>query len=1247
MRRPVGRLRDMPIWSKLGLIMIVPTIATIVVGTSGLIDHLGTLTSANRAHSLANLSQASGDLVNNLQDERTLAIRFLDSPSKSQQQENFKSTYTGLFDKVERSRAAYSERRQALGELPTSSTELLGKIDQDLADLPGLRSQVVNGRVLLSTAVQTYDSVIAKLLDMRDSAAQLAGDPALSERMRAASSVSRAKEFLSQRRAIVHQALAEKQFLPARRTTYIGAQQGQQQAVQSFKSAATDEEVTLFEQTIAGSAQRTVELYSGWVTTKATENNFYPGFFNAADWDNAMAGSGKQYRDVESELDERAVDLASKISSTTQRQVVLDTGLLLGILLLSILFAWIVARSMAQSLRELRHGALAVAQYGLPQAVSRLRDPQVSAQMSPAQVANQIAEPLPVRSRDEFGQVTEAFNAVHLEAVRTAAEQAALRSSVATMFVNLARRSQILVDRLIGHLDRLERGEEDPDRLAELFQLDHLATRMRRNDENLLVLAGADSTRVQRDPAALMDVLRAAQSEVEHYTRIEFGIIDRDIEVASHAVNDLVHLVAELFDNATAFSPPDSQVMVEARRVGDRASLYVEDRGIGITAEQLDELNERLATPPQVDVAVSRMMGLVVVARLAARHGVRVELRPGADRGTVADVTLPPAVLVPRALAGRGQQQPGALAGAPSSPAAPMPTFGAPLALESRPALPTNGAGSTGAVTHNGTNGHPGGRPQLDGGAVNGVSGRNAGPDRGIPAWSDLTGAGPAKGGGTNGGGGYPPRQRGESDPLPQRRSEQQWTVEGEVADGPQGQQAAPADRDQRSPESPQSPTPASAPPAHSAPPVSSAPPGGSSSWVVAAAPVSGPAGAEPEALDEPEPEMPARSEAAPPAWPPGAGQEREAGSPQVPERLAAALDMTAELPRMGRSGTDPSAGRPASTPPAPAAPVVPAPRPAEAPLIDAQAQTQFMAPVTAPDPRTAQQQPPAPYAPPSMPVAESQPASAQRPAPPPSVRSATDSRQQHFADETMELPIFRELESAWFRTRRSASDDTDAPTRQPSTPVSRSSPSMAPTAGGQPAGVRQQQQPAPRPAPTPTAAAATEQFSAIRETTPEPPADTTAQGGASGDRNTGTSLPSRPASKLGGAAAGFGAGAAARRAEPTVGGWRTAADDGWRAASAANEVPVKETTPTGLPKRKPMAQLVPGGVEKPSTSVQRRTPESVRGLLSAYHRGVQRGRTHPTDDNAVRSESAPAGRQSSQPGSGRLAGSGQKEHEG
>src|SRR5690606_33251689 len=422
----------------------------------------------------------------------------------------------------------------------------------------------------------------------------------------------------------------------------------------NFTAVATPQQQELLNRMLTGPELRETLNYEGGL------DSLQPGedpatVVSAEAWNRAMMGRADLLNAVETTLNEQAHRAAVELGDAVQQRVLVETGVLLVTLLVGIMFAWLVARSMARSLRDLRQGALAVAQYGLPQAVARLRDPAVSSNLSPHNVALQIAEPLPVRSRDEFGQVTEAFNAVHLEAVRTAAEQAALRSSVATMFVNLARRSQILVDRLIGHLDRLERGEQDPDRLSELFQLDHLATRMRRNDENLLVLAGADSTRVQREPAALMDVLRAAQSEVEQYTRVEFAIVDQDIEIAAHAVNDLVHLVAELFDNATSFSPPDTPIRVEARRIGERAVLRVEDRGIGMTPDQYAELNERLATPPQVDVAVSRMMGLVVVARLAARHGVTVELQPAQQRGTVADVVLPSGVLVPRALAGRTQ----------------------------------------------------------------------------------------------------------------------------------------------------------------------------------------------------------------------------------------------------------------------------------------------------------------------------------------------------------------------------------------------------------------------------------------------------------------------------------------------------------------------------------------------------------------------------------------------------------------
>ncbi|MFC4148420.1 nitrate- and nitrite sensing domain-containing protein [Micromonospora mangrovi] len=1206
--RPAGRLRDMPIWSKLGLIMIVPTIATVVVGTTGLVDHLETLNSANRTGDLANLIGYSGDLVDTLQDERTAAVLFLgaNDPRNVQAKAQYQEAYNRAGSRVDQSTRPYLQQRVEIDGLPRNFEALLNQIDSDLTNLPGTRSQVFNGKFKQTDAIGAYEGLIEELISVRDSATQLAGDNDLSDHMRAVAAVAREKEYLSQRRVVGHRALGTKELTPVLRDAFIATGTGQAQAKQSFQAVATQSDQEFYQQTVAGSDLRESQLYSDKISQSI--NGDLSGLkFGADQWDAAMVANAKLVRTVEAQLDANVVRQADQLRSDVQRQVFLETGLLLSMLLLAILFAYLVARSMARSLRDLRQGALSVAQYGLPQAVARLRDPQVTGQLSPVQLANQIAEPLPVRSKDEFGQVTEAFNAVHLEAVRTAAEQAALRASVATMFVNLARRSQILVDRLIGHLDRLERGEEDPDRLAELFQLDHLATRMRRNDENLLVLAGADSTRVQREPAALIDVLRAAQSEVEHYTRIEFGVIDRDIEVSAHAVNDLVHLVAELFDNATAFSPPDSAVMVEARRVGDRASLYVEDRGIGISPDQLHDLNERLATPPQVDVAVSRMMGLVVVARLASRHGVKVELRPGVDRGTVADVTLPTSVLVPRALAGRGQ-------GAPALPAAsgPAPTFGgaAPAFGGAQPGAPTPAFGALAALGHGpgtppaprpGESGNQvtlGGRP-FDPAPRNGSGTPASGGSRSMPAWSDLTGASAL-----NGADPFTPRPtNGQSiDPLPQRRN---------PGDDPAttGQQPVIPRQLPSSPEArPYPPTvpPVSAPPLPpvSGVPVSAAPVSGHpvsgqpvSGQPVSAAPVSGhpvsaapagqpvsaaPAPGQPVSAPpsfgqlppRPAPPAPASSAAAPPAWPPVAAPDP--ATPPVPERLSAALDMTTELPRVPR-GTDSPAVTPQQAAPQPA-------------------------------PQQAANRPPVANRPPSTPQ--------QAP------------NRQRYADETMELPIFRELESAWFRTRRPGPEEAAA---------------AGQTTAPQPAAA----QPA---APQPGGAAATQQFARVDATgraVQQPPSGTTGNtpmaqtptaGGAPRDNGPTTNGGSRP---------GFAEALPNRRPQPPVGGWQTAADDGWKAASAATEVPVEATTPKGLPKRTPMAQLVPGGVEKPSTSVQKRTPEGVRGLLSAYHRGVQRGRTTPTDSNSTGPEATPGGQQSSQSGSGPVAGSGQKEQQG
>src|SRR3989440_1929054 len=674
MRGLVGYLRDRSIGFKLGLIMLVPTLATVVVGFGALAANIGTAHDADRARILAGISEDTGRLVHDLQNERAAATMMLASHD-SKDKTTAAAEYPNLVAASEAALKDYTAHKAALTGLPPSFRALLSAIDDGITSVGGVRQQLAKaGTAVPTSAIGQYTGLISSLLAIRDSAAQLAGDAALSYQMRAGAAIAQYKEWVSKERITVLQILDARSLSADSLDALIGTLKGEEQALDAYKVVTTGDQQTLADHTLAGPDVAHAGVYAAEIRRMSPSDNLTFSF-GADEWDKVMTGWSNQARLVEQSIDQQTKDDAKGLRDTAQGRVYLDSGLLAALVLFAVLIAWLVARSMARSLRELRHGALGVAQFGLPQAVARLRDPALSMQMSPHELALQIAEPLPVRSRDEFGQVTEAFNAVHLEAVRTAAEQAALRSSVSTMFVNLARRSQILVDRLIGHLDRLERGEEDPDRLAELFQLDHLATRMRRNDENLLVLAGADSTRVQREPAALIDVLRAAQSEVEHYTRIEFGVIDRDIEVAAHAVNDLVHLVAELFDNATAFSPPDSTVIVEARRVGDRAALYVEDHGIGISPDQLAELNERLATPPMVDVAVSRMMGLVVVARLAAPHRGKGELRPAPERGTVADVLLPTSILIPRALSGRG------------------PTAGTPLVRDmqpSRPATPTH-----------------------------------------------------------------------------------------------------------------------------------------------------------------------------------------------------------------------------------------------------------------------------------------------------------------------------------------------------------------------------------------------------------------------------------------------------------------------------------------------------------------------------------------------------------------------------
>jgi signal transduction histidine kinase len=353
------------------------------------------------------------------------------------------------------------------------------------------------------------------------------------------------------------------------------------------------------------------------------------------DWFGAMSNTiDFQMGSVEQHLAAAVTSRAATLRNNAIASALIVGAIVLVILALALLATVAVGRSMIRPLRRLRSGALEVAGTRLPEAVRRINETE-------GEGAPQDIVPIDVDSTDEIGEVARAFDQVHKEALVLASNEAALRGNVNAMFVNLSRRTQSLVQRQIHLIDDLEQGEQDSERLGNLFRLDHLATRMRRNSENLLVLAGHEAAQRWSQPVALVDVLRAAVSEIEQYERVSLNV-QPGISVRGQVVNDIVHLVAELLENATSFSSAESQVNVSGHLLNSGGVLLdITDQGVGMPADEMKEANWRLDNPPMVDVAVSRRMGLFVVARLASRHGIRVRLRPGPTGGLTALIWLP------------------------------------------------------------------------------------------------------------------------------------------------------------------------------------------------------------------------------------------------------------------------------------------------------------------------------------------------------------------------------------------------------------------------------------------------------------------------------------------------------------------------------------------------------------------------------------------------------------------------------
>ena len=344
----------------------------------------------------------------------------------------------------------------------------------------------------------------------------------------------------------------------------------------------------------------------------------------------------------------------------------------------------LLARSINRRLTVLRTSALTLAREQLPAVVARLRRGEsvdVAAEAPPVHEGN-----------DEIGQVGQAIDAVRQTAIRSAIDEARVRQGVNDMFRNLARRNQSLLQRQLSVLDDMERRATDPDVLEDLFKMDHLTTRMRRHAEGLIILSGAPPGRSWSAPVKLIDVMRGAVAEVEDYARVTASTQSR-AALSGSAVTDVIHLLAELIENATTLSPPFTQVRVGGESVANGFAIEIEDRGLGLSPQRLAELNDRLANPPDINPANTEQLGLFVVGQLARRHGINVTLRPSPYGGTTA-VALIPRVLVvedgPAALSAGGvgpaaSPRPASGPLAPRHPAAAPPTSSPPASARAAP----------------------------------------------------------------------------------------------------------------------------------------------------------------------------------------------------------------------------------------------------------------------------------------------------------------------------------------------------------------------------------------------------------------------------------------------------------------------------------------------------------------------------------------------------------------------------------
>ncbi|MER5776088.1 nitrate- and nitrite sensing domain-containing protein [Streptomyces sp. NPDC002039] len=631
--RPRMRLRPRTVRAKIVSLLMVPVVSLLALWAFATVSTAQDLARLSRVQRVEReIGAPVSAALAEVQAERRAAVRFLADPAAGEPAAALERQARRTDDAVRRLRLGDRNTVADSGDHRTDVVVRLGGFVAAAEGLGSARKDIVGRRTTADAAYETYTRVADAALAV-GGALSAGQDAELGPDARVLLEFAEAGELLSREDALLA-VPGPRNAEALRRLT--GVVETRRALLADAARDLPSEERTAWESVSKSATHAELIAAEDRALTAGTGPGAGSGALKPAGWDAAHSGVSASIRETEAaaraEVADRTDPLTRVALSGAGAAVVLGLAAVIASLVISVR----IGRALVVELVALRDTALEIARRKLPYAMERLRAGQhidVEAETSTGPPAE-----------DEITQVGEALSTVHRAALSAAVERAELAGGVSGVFVNLARRSQVLVHRQLTLLDSMERRSDDPGELDDLFRLDHLTTRMRRHAESLIILSGAAPGRAWRMPIPLTNVVRAAVSEIEDYPRVEVRGL-AEAAVVGGAVADLTHLLAELVENATQFSPPHTKVRVSGEPVGAGYVLEVEDRGLGMGREALHEANRRIEESEALDLFDSDRLGLFVVSRLAARQGVRVHLRRSPYGGTTAVVLLPNSLL--------------------------------------------------------------------------------------------------------------------------------------------------------------------------------------------------------------------------------------------------------------------------------------------------------------------------------------------------------------------------------------------------------------------------------------------------------------------------------------------------------------------------------------------------------------------------------------------------------------------------